>query len=201
MIASLSGRVQHIAGQQLILDVGGVGYLVSVTPSARQQLNVGKQGFVHISMVVREDAMLLFGFATAEERDFFDSLRGVSGVGPKLALSILSDLNPADIALAVANEDEKAFTKISGIGAKTAKLLIVTLAGRLKTIASVDSKVQTRQNEDVLATVVLALTGLGITESAASEAVKQAATDSAATTRDAILRNALAILGAAKANR
>lgn len=199
MIASLTGTVQAAAGGQVVLDVSGVGYLVSVTPGTAQGLRLDERTTLLISMIVREDAMLLFGFANAEERDFFDSLRGVSGVGPKLALAILSALTPERIAIAVANEDDKAFSAVSGIGPKTAKLLIVTLAGRLKAqIGSAEAPPQSNAARD---SVLLALTGLGIAERSAADALDAVLAKYPSASRDQLLREALAALGSAKAAR
>lgn len=199
MIASLTGTVQAASGGQVVIDVSGVGYLVAVTPATAQGLRLGDRAALLISMIVREDAMLLYGFASAEERDFFDSLRGVSGVGPKLALAVLSALSPERIAVAVANEDDKAFSAISGIGPKTAKLLIVTLAGRLKAQIGVSSvnQASNASRESVLQ----ALMGLGIAERVASEALDSVLSGSPSLTRDQLLREALAALGSAKAAR
>lgn len=199
MIASLTGIVQAASSGQVVIDVSGVGYLVSVTPSTSQSLRLGERISLLVSMIVREDAMLLFGFQSAEERDFFDSLRGVSGVGPKLALAVLSALKPERIAVAVANEDDKAFSAISGIGPKTAKLLVVTLAGRLKAqISTPDAPVA---ENAARAAVLLALTGLGIAERLAAEILDEVLVVTPDASRDQLLREALAALGSTKATR
>jgi Holliday junction DNA helicase RuvA len=152
-------------------------------------------------MIVREDAMLLFGFANTEERDFFDLLRGVSGVGPKLAQAVLSQLSPGEIAVAVAAEDDKAFAKVSGVGPKTAKLLVVTLAGRLKAQIQTSSGKGDATATDVRDSVVQALTGLGIPEKSAADVVDEALVKQPDASRESVLRDALATLGAAKGKR
>ncbi len=125
MIASLRGTCIDVAGSSVVIEVGGVGYAVTVTPAHALTMRHGSEVFVRTAMIVREDEHLLFGFETAEALQVFDLLRGVSGVGPKSALGVLAHLDPAQVANAVAHEDDGAFRKVSGIGPKTAKLIIV----------------------------------------------------------------------------
>src|SRR5690606_12962779 len=101
----------------LVVSVGGVGLRVEV-PSGRVAAHAGDQVSLHTSLVVREDSLTLFGFATADELEVFGILLGVSGVGPRSALGVLTELTPAQIAQAAVNEDEKPFRRVSGIGPK-----------------------------------------------------------------------------------
>ena len=201
MIASLSGSVLELNASQCVLDVQGVGYLVAITPQTSRELTRGSTTTLLISMIVREDAMLLFGFNTPSQRDLFDLLRSVSGVGPKSAMAILGDLDPIEIANAVANEDDKAFSRVSGIGPKTAKLLIVALAGRLKTAGVVSTDAVTENNSSVRTSVLQALSGLGISVIDAETAIDQVLTENEMATRDVLLKETLARIGAAKAQR
>jgi holliday junction DNA helicase RuvA len=125
MIARLRGRIAGRAGPGLIVDVNGVGYLVHATPSV-QKLGDGEIT-VEIHTVVREDALQLFGFATSEERELFELLLGVSGVGPKVALAILSGSTPAELRRAIVRDDVKRFQAIPGIGLKTAQRVVLEL--------------------------------------------------------------------------
>lgn len=125
MIARLRGRIAGRAGPGLIVDVGGVGYLVHATPSV-QRLGDGDVT-VEVHTVVREDALQLYGFATSEERELFELLLGVSGVGPKVALAILSGSTPAELRRAIAREDVRRFQAIPGIGLKTAQRVVLEL--------------------------------------------------------------------------
>ena len=125
MIARLRGRIVGRAGSGLIVDVGGVGYLVHATPSV-QRLGDGDVT-VEIHTVVREDALQLYGFATSEERELFELLLGVSGVGPKVALAILSGSSPAELRRAIARDDVKRFQAIPGVGLKTAQRVVLEL--------------------------------------------------------------------------
>lgn len=201
MIASLTGRVQSLGLGHCVLDVHGVGYLVAITSRDSLALGVGQEVTLIISMIVREDAMLLFGFKEPEQRDLFDLLRSVNGVGPKIALSMLSQLQPVEIASAVANEDDKVFSSISGIGPKTAKLLVVALSGRLKAVATPPKTVHSGGNAEVRESVILALAGLGITEKEASAAVDAVLSTNPLATRDLALKATLANIGATRVVR
>src|SRR5436190_4188227 len=129
MIARLRGRIAGRAGTGLIVDVNGVGYLVHATPSV-QRLGDGEIT-VEIHTVVREDALQLYGFATSDERELFELLLGVSGVGPKVALAILSGSTPAELRRAIARDDVKRFQAIPGIGLKTAQRVVLELKEKL----------------------------------------------------------------------
>src|SRR5438552_14795329 len=130
MIARLRGRIAGRAGPGLIIDVNGVGYLVHATPSV-QRLGEGEIT-VEIHTVVREDALQLYGFATADERELFELLLSVSGVGPKVALAILSGSTPTELRRAIARDDVKRFQAIPGIGLKTAQRVVFAVNAALR---------------------------------------------------------------------
>ena len=201
MIASLTGSVLELNTNQCVLDVHGVGYLVAITPQTSRELSPASTTTLLISMIVREDAMLLFGFSTASHRELFDLLRSVSGVGPKSAMAILGDLDPLEIATAVANEDDKAFSRVSGIGPKTAKLLIVALTGRLKAGGVASAEAASGNNSAVRNSVLQALSGLGISTVDAETAIDQVLAKNASATRDVLLKETLATIGASRAQR
>ena len=129
MIAQLRGRIAGRAGTGMIVDVNGVGYLVNATPTVHR-LGSGEVT-IQIHTVVREDALQLYGFATADERELFELLLGVSGVGPKVALSIVSGSTPAELRKAIARDDVKRFQAIPGIGLKTAQRVVLELKEKL----------------------------------------------------------------------
>ena len=131
MISSVRGNVLAIAGPAVIIEVGGVGLAVQVTPQHALSLRVGSEASLRTALIVREDDLSLYGFANTDELTVFDALRGVTGVGPKSAMGVLAAMSPGEIASAVAREDDSAFRKVSGIGPKTAKLIVVSLAGKL----------------------------------------------------------------------
>jgi Holliday junction DNA helicase RuvA len=115
----------------LVLDVNGVGYLVHATPSAVRRADRGSELTVETYLHVREDALQLYGFADAEERELFEQLLSVSGVGPKVALAIVSGSPPADLRRAIALDDTARFEAIPGIGKKTAQRVVLELKGKL----------------------------------------------------------------------
>jgi Holliday junction DNA helicase RuvA len=129
VIARLRGTVVGRSGTGLIVDVNGVGYLVAATPSVHR-LGTGEIS-IEIHTVVREDALQLYGFASAEERELFELLLGVSGVGPKVALAIVSGSTPAELRRAIARDDVKRFQAIPGIGLKTAQRVVLELKEKL----------------------------------------------------------------------
>ena len=129
MIARLRGRISGRAGPGLIVDVNGVGYLVNATPSVHR-LGDGEVT-IEVHTVVREDALQLYGFATADERELFELLLGVSGVGPKVALAIVSGSTPVELRRAIARDDVKRFQAIPGIGLKTAQRVVLELKEKL----------------------------------------------------------------------
>jgi Holliday junction DNA helicase RuvA len=129
VIARLRGRVSGRAGSGLIVDVNGVGYLVHATPSVHR-LGDGEVT-IEVHTVVREDALQLYGFAAADERELFELLLGVNGVGPKVALAIVSGSTPAELRRAIARDDVKRFQAIPGIGLKTAQRVVLELKAKL----------------------------------------------------------------------
>src|SRR5205085_11413856 len=129
VIARLRGTVVARTASGVVLDVGGVGYLVAATP--RVSARVGEEATVETYLHVREDALQLYGFATADERELFELLLGVSGVGPKVALSIVSGSTPAELRRAIARDDVKRFQAIPGIGLKTAQRVVLELKEKL----------------------------------------------------------------------
>lgn len=198
MISSVRGTVLAVAGTFAVIDVGGVGLAVQVTPQHGLALRIGSEATLHTALIVREDDLSLFGFATRVELEVFDLLRGVSGVGPKSALGVLSTLSADDVAHAVAAEDDAPFRKVSGIGPKTAKLIAVSLQGKLVPATASSSSSSASAPSTITANVVAALVGLGWNERVAAQAVDDAAGSATEGERDsvqALLRLSLASLG------
>jgi Holliday junction DNA helicase RuvA len=196
VISSVRGTVLSTSGSLVVVEVGGVGYAVQVTPQLALSLRVGEETRIHTALIVREDDMSLFGFASPAELDMFDLLRGVSGVGPKSALGVLATLSPAQIAAAVSTEDDAPFRKVSGIGPKTAKLIVVSLAGKI--LPTAGAAVTPAPASSTTQNVVAALVGLGWNERVASQAVDEvieATLEDGALPVPALLRLALARLG------
>ena len=185
MISSLTGTISHIGLDGIELKVGGVGYWIAVTTRHSLRLKLGTEVSIPTKLIVREDDLSLFGFESAGERELFDLLCSVSGIGPKLAMVVLSGLEPSQLRNAVNNNDEAVFRAISGIGPKTAKLILISLSGKVGLTTT------TPQNENVLA----ALLQLGTDEVRARAILRelpQGLSDSEA------LKAALGKLGTAK---
>jgi Holliday junction DNA helicase RuvA len=197
MIGFLRGVVAGSGAEQLTLDVGGVGYVMSVTAEHARTVRAGEETTVLTTLVIRDEVVTLYGFRTPEEKGLFDVLRSVSGVGPKLALAVLSALTPERIAQAVADEDAKAFQTVSGIGAKTAKLITVQLAGRIAPPQQPAAAAATPAAQASSVHVTAALVGLGWVERDAQQAVEQALA-AGAQGEDGLLRAALGVLGGAR---
>jgi Holliday junction DNA helicase RuvA len=131
MIYRLRGALVEKDAEGVVVDVGGVGYRASASAGTLRALpSVGEECVVHTRMVVREDAMMLFGFAGKEERSAFDALTAVSKVGPKLALSVLSTMAPSELSEAVARGDVVKLASVPGLGKKTAERLVLELKGK-----------------------------------------------------------------------
>lgn len=199
MIASVRGSVLSVGGTLAVVEVGGVGLAVQVTPQQALAMRVGSEAMLFTALIVREDDLSLFGFASSDELRVFDLLRSVTGVGPKSALAVLAALGPDQVAQAVADDDDAPFRKVSGIGPKTAKLITLSLAGKLLPPAR-GGQVPTSSTggSTVEADVIAALVGLGWNERVAGQAADDAASVAADSERDsvqALLRLALAALG------
>ena len=170
MIGRIQGIVVEKDFPQVIVSVGGVGYEIDVPMSTFYPLpRTGEEVTLLTHMVVREDAHLLFGFLTANERAAFRQLLKISGVGPKVALAVLSGLSVEDLAAAVGAEDAARLTKIPGIGKKTAERLVLELRDKLPKVVPAARSQAAADNADV----VNALLGLGYNEREASAVVKQ----------------------------
>lgn len=199
MISSIRGTVLSALGSTVVIDVGGVGLSINVAPQHALSLSIGAPAFIVTELIVREDSLSLYGFPDTEHLEVFELLRSVSGVGPKSAMGVLAALEPAQIADAVAAEDDAVFRKVSGIGPKTAKLIVVSLAGKLVVTSRTSrSTAPAAASISVANSVIAALIGLGWTERVAAETVKDAlaeAPDAASATVSALLRTALTRLG------
>jgi len=193
MIGRLTGILLEKAPPQILLDVQGVAYELDVPMSTFYNLPALLEKVVlHTQLIVREDAHLLYGFITQEERVAFRQLLKISGVGPKLALSVLSGLSLNDLALAVANKEVGRLTKIPGVGKKTAERLLLELQGKFVASGATAAKgtADTSANDDI----VHALQALGYNSKEADWAAKQLAKD--ASVSDGI-RQALKLLSKA----
>ncbi|MFT3799027.1 Holliday junction branch migration protein RuvA [Microbacterium sp.] len=204
MISSLRGRVLHVDAESAVVEVGGVGFAVALTAQTARGLHLGDEAFVHTTLIVREDALSLYGFADREELTVFTQLLSVSGVGPKSALGVLSALSVSQVAAAVAAEDDAPFRRVSGIGPKTAKLIVVQLAGKLHVTVAANPPAGAGASPATAGQVIAALVALGWSERVSADAVAEitdAATPAERGSVPALLKLALAQLGPARPER
>jgi len=131
MIASLRGTVTHVTLSGLVVDVGGVGIAVTCTPQTAVSLQAGEPVNLHTTLVVREDSLTVYGFSDADERDCFEAVQLVSGVGPRTAMALLATLTPDDLRRAIAQDDLAVLVRVPGIGRKGAQRLVLELKDRL----------------------------------------------------------------------
>jgi Holliday junction DNA helicase RuvA len=136
MISSLTGTVRSLTSDRAIVEVGGVGLSVVLTPSATAQITLGSQQQLFTSLVVREDSLTLYGFLTDEAKGLFELVQTVSGIGPKVAMSIVGAMTPEDLARAISQEEISVIEKVPGIGRKGAQRLILELKGKLSDLSS-----------------------------------------------------------------
>jgi Holliday junction DNA helicase RuvA len=198
MISSVRGTVLSASGGSVVVEVGGVGLRVGVTPQVALTVHVGENARLFTTLIVREDDLSLFGFLELEELEVFDLLRGVTGVGPKSAQGVLATLSPTQIAQAVLDEDDAAFRRVSGIGPKTAKLIVLSLAGKLVVAPSAPSVTAA---STTASDVLVALVGLGWVEREAQSAIDEVLSDAgpdASLAVPQLLRAALGRLGPQK---
>ncbi|GAB3285189.1 Holliday junction branch migration protein RuvA [Sinomonas notoginsengisoli] len=201
MISFLRGPVAHVGLSTGVVDVNGAGLAFWATPQTLAGLRVGEDATVHTSLVVREDSLTLFGFADPQEREVFEVLLGVSGVGPRLALAVLAVHSPEAVRVAAHTEDAKAFTKVPGIGPKVAARLVLELKGKLVPLGTEGVAAQSSAATEApwKAQVVAAMSSLGWSEKDAAASIEAAMADSpeltASGTVPEILRATLRWLG------
>ena len=206
MIASVRGRVLAVRLDSAVIEVGGVGLLVQATPATLAGLRTGAEAQLATSLVVREDALTLFGFADADERDVFETLQTVSGIGPRLALAMLAVHTPEGLRAAVAAQDHVALTSVPGIGRKGAQRILLELTDRIGPPSEADAGAGAARVSALPAwreQVVDALVGLGWSARAAADAVEAVGAVAVGAPGDtapdvsAVLRQALRHLGKA----
>jgi holliday junction DNA helicase RuvA len=195
MIGLLRGRLLEKRPNQVILDVGGVGYLVAVplsTFAALGDLHAEVTLLIHTH--VREDTLALYGFLSAREKHFFELLLGASGVGPSLALKILSGMNVEELVPAIRTGDLAGLTKIPGVGRKTAERMVVELKDKLEAVAIETEKPAPSSPAGVEADVKSALLNLGYDERTAEAALAEAKREAGTANFEKLLRVTLAAL-------
>jgi len=195
MIAQLSGEPVLAGDRWVVIDVHGVGYQVQVTQPALQQLKDCHETVkLYTHMAVREDAITLYGFLNQSELEMFRILIGVTGIGPQIAMNLLSQIGIAEFAIAILNDDEKTLTRISGIGTKSAKRLILELRDKMKKISDTIPCGETGTGNMAVRDAISALVSLGFTENESRDAVNAAARAPGTPTVQGLIRAALVIV-------
>jgi Holliday junction DNA helicase RuvA len=133
LIATLNGNLIQVDAGTLIVEIGGVGLMVNVPNPLSDELKPGQNVSLHTSLIVRQDSLALYGFETSEGRDYFELLLGVSGIGPRLALTILSSLTPESIRRAVISDQPEFFNRVPGVGKKTSQKILFHLQDKITT--------------------------------------------------------------------
>jgi len=139
MIATITGEITQVINGYVVIEVGGIGLLLNLTEDACLNCRPGMKKAYHTYLVVREDHLSLFGFETMEERDLFIHLLSVAGVGPKIALASLSTLTPAAVRRAITGDQPEVFTRVPGIGKKTAQKIILDLQGKIQPLEPLEA--------------------------------------------------------------
>lgn len=164
MIYSLKGIVQQLNPTSIVIDVQGVGYLVGVSLQTSEKLVLGKETYLNIQQIIREDANLLFGFNTILEKEMFNLLISVNGVGPVSALIMLSSLSLTEIASGILSNNSVMLQKVKGIGAKTAERIIIDLRDKVQKYSVSDENISIFVNNKVKEESLSALEVLGISK-------------------------------------
>lgn len=197
MISSVRGEVLSIGLDHVVVEVGGVGLAVQATPSTLAILRKGEQARLHTALVVREDALTLFGFGDVDARELFGLLLTVSGIGPRLALATLAVLEPDKLRIALSEGNIPVLTQVPGIGRKGAERLTLELRDKVAALPGSpgDGPAAPGASSAVRAEVVEALAGLGFPAKQAEPVVDQVLADNGSATTSTVLRAALAGLG------
>lgn len=196
MISSVRGTVLDIALDHVVVEAGGLGYRVNVTPATLASLTRGAEATLVTSMIVREDSMTLYGFTDGTARDLFGLLQTVSGVGPRLAMAVLAVLEPDALRTALADGNTAALTRVPGIGKRGAERMVVELRDKIDgVVAAPPTAAGPAGTGAVRDHVVEALVGLGFPVKQAETAVDAVLADSPDATTATALRSALSTLG------
>lgn len=199
MISYVKGELVAVDEEKIVIDVNGIGYGVFMPKQSITHLpTIGEDVKIHTYLNVKEDAMQLFGFLTKDDLEIFKLVIGVSGIGPKIGLNILSELSPDDLRFAVLSNDIKTIAKAPGLGKKTAEKLIVDLRDKLHIEDVLNSKVEQEytpisSDNEVQAEAIQALVALGYGSSESMKAVRKVASESDGTVED-ILKQALKVM-------
>lgn len=181
MIASLTGKIIALTSDTVILEVQGIGFEIFISKSVLPTLELGQRLSLQTDLVVREDLLALYGFESSDEKQLFLQLLGVDGVGPKLALSIISNLSIDNIRRAVLNEQPEFFSRVPGVGKKTAQKILIHMQGKI--VGGLEGEISHRSSQ-VEDQVLEALVGLGYSIVEAQSAIQSIPRDTPDTVED-----------------
>jgi len=191
MIAHLNGRLIEKSPTEVVIECGGIGYLVKISLHTFSQLPSNEAIKIYTQFIVREDAQLLYGFADKVERDMFNLLISVSGIGPNTAILMLSSLTPSEVANAIGSEDVSTIQSVKGIGLKTAQRVIVDLKDKMLKFGLSDDS-GTISNNTIRFDALTALVSLGFDKKAAEKALNRIFNDQASV--ELLIKDALKVL-------
>jgi Holliday junction DNA helicase RuvA len=191
MIGSLNGRLIEKYPTELLIECGGVGYEVKISLNTFSQLSESESIKIFTKLIVREDAHILYGFNTKDEREMFNLLISVSGIGPNTALIMLSSLSSEEIAIAIQTEDVATIQKVKGIGAKTAQRVIIDLKGKVLKFSSESENIFSKNNTNRF-DALTALVSLGFDKKSAEKVLDKI--DTGNETIEQLIKGALKLL-------
>ena len=200
MYAYIKGTVEYISDEYVVMDNHGIGYRIFVPGNALTSLRTGEEQTLYTHFAVREDALQLYGFLSQDDLDLFRKLLGVSGVGPKGALGILSVMNADDLRFAILSDDAAAISRAPGIGKKTAQKVILELKDKLDLLDAFEKKAANTELAaageagSAQADAVMALTALGYGNTEAMKAVRKAASENDAADAETLIKMALKLM-------
>lgn len=194
MIEYIKGEIAELTPARMVIESAGVGYELHISLHTYSAYNAKKEGRIYVYEVIREDAHLLYGFATKEERELFLMLTSVSGVGPNTARMILSSYPPQELVQIIASANEAALTAVKGIGLKTAQRVLVDLKNKVKTADAVVSGSVALGGANVVEEAVAALVMLGFQKSASQKTVVSILKSSPTLPVEQVIKSALRML-------
>ena len=195
MIEYIKGEIAELSPAQMVIECSGIGYEINISLTTYSAINGCRECKMYVYEVIREDAHLLFGFATREERELFLLLTSVSGVGPNTARMILSSLHPSDLINIIASGDDVSLTSVKGIGSKTAQRIVVDLRNKVKPLESLGGKKSAQSSRSETAEgAISALVMLGFQKAQSQKAVDSILKISPSLSVEQIIKDALKML-------
>ncbi|MDR3250062.1 MAG: Holliday junction branch migration protein RuvA [Tannerella sp.] len=196
MIEYIKGEIAELSPTQMVIECSGIGYELSISITTYSAFNGLREGKIFVYEIIREDAHLLYGFATREERELFLLLTSVSGVGPNTARMILSSLQPDDLVNVIASGDDVSLTTIKGIGSKTAQRIVVDLKNKVKPVESMYKNARTMRGNDRETNegAVAALVMLGFHRPSSQKAVDSILKNTPSLSVEQVIKDALKML-------